>query len=164
MSSRSAAFPVRHRLSWLITRASGSSSFTCTLAFQDGARKKRPSFVTTCSDYWPMQISWWCSAISNQVRIATSDTYAEWAAQLRQHNDWQAALDKYQTLLNQYGDTPSGQQAANWMAKTSLAWGDQASAATNYFEWMRAGTLTMRIDKTFPLAQAPEAQRYLSSR
>ena len=38
------------------------------------------------------------------------------------------------------------------------------SRATDLFEWMRAGQLKVTIDKTFPLAQAAEAHRYLQSR
>lgn len=36
--------------------------------------------------------------------------------------------------------------------------------ANDLFEWMRAGRLKVTIDKTFPLAQAAEAHRYLQSR
>jgi NADPH2:quinone reductase len=36
--------------------------------------------------------------------------------------------------------------------------------ANDLFEWMRAGKLSVRIDKTFPLAQAADAHRYLESR
>ena len=36
--------------------------------------------------------------------------------------------------------------------------------ANDLFSWMRAGKLTVRIDRTFPLAQAAEAHRALQSR
>lgn len=36
--------------------------------------------------------------------------------------------------------------------------------ADDLFKWFKSGKLKVRIDKTFPLAQAAEAQRYLESR
>jgi NADPH2:quinone reductase len=36
--------------------------------------------------------------------------------------------------------------------------------SSDLFEWMAAGELKVRIDKVFPLAQAPDAHRYLESR
>lgn len=36
--------------------------------------------------------------------------------------------------------------------------------ANDLFDWFKAGKLKVRIDKTFPLAQAADAQRYLESR
>jgi len=36
--------------------------------------------------------------------------------------------------------------------------------ANDLFGWMAAGALKVRIDKTFPLAAAADAQRYLESR
>jgi NADPH2:quinone reductase len=36
--------------------------------------------------------------------------------------------------------------------------------AGDLFEWMRAGKLSVKIDKTFPLAEAAEAHKYLESR
>lgn len=39
-----------------------------------------------------------------------------------------------------------------------------AQRAGDLFEWMRTGKLSVKIDKTFPLAQAAEAQKYLESR
>jgi len=38
------------------------------------------------------------------------------------------------------------------------------SRANDLFQWMREGKVSVRIDKTFPLAEAAEAQRYLESR
>lgn len=36
--------------------------------------------------------------------------------------------------------------------------------ANDLFQWMRAGKLSVKIDKTFPLAEVAEAHRYLESR
>jgi NADPH2:quinone reductase len=36
--------------------------------------------------------------------------------------------------------------------------------ANDLFAWIAAGELSVRVDKTFPLAQAAEAHRYLESR
>jgi NADPH2:quinone reductase len=36
--------------------------------------------------------------------------------------------------------------------------------ATDLFHWIAAGKLNVHIDKTFPLAEAAEAQRYLEDR
>ena len=36
--------------------------------------------------------------------------------------------------------------------------------ATDLFDWLGSGELKVRIDKTFPLAEAAEAHRYLESR
>jgi NADPH2:quinone reductase len=41
---------------------------------------------------------------------------------------------------------------------------DLLRRANDLFAWMRAGKLTVRIDRTFPLAQAAEAHRALQSR
>ena len=36
--------------------------------------------------------------------------------------------------------------------------------ANDVFNWIATGELKVRIDKTFPLAEAPEAHRYLEGR
>ena len=36
--------------------------------------------------------------------------------------------------------------------------------SNDLFAWIAAGELSVRVDKTFPLAQAAEAHRYLESR
>ena len=36
--------------------------------------------------------------------------------------------------------------------------------ANDVFNWLAAGELKVRIDKTFPLAEVPEAHRYLEGR
>ncbi len=49
---------------------------------------------------------------------------------------------------------------ANYIAsREELVW-----RSDELFRWMRDGSLTVRIDRTFPLAQAAEAHRYLEDR
>jgi NADPH2:quinone reductase len=36
--------------------------------------------------------------------------------------------------------------------------------ANDLFRWISQGALTVRVDRTFPLAEAAEAHRYLESR
>ncbi len=50
------------------------------------------------------------------------------------------------------------------LAHYTLTRAELLQRANDLFAWMRAGKLTVRIEKTFPLAQTAEAHRFLASR
>lgn len=72
------------------------------------------------------------STLVPRVREAVTETYDQWAAQLRQDGQYTEAAEKYQRLLNDYSDTPLGQQAAILVAETYDQWAAQLQAEGQY--------------------------------
>lgn len=104
----------------------------CKLLAKAEDRRKQNELAEAITAYETYLNTYPNAALALPVKIATAETYAEWATSLRETDNYGEAIKKYETILNNYPDTPLAMQMNAAIAETYGEWAVHSREKDDY--------------------------------